>query len=328
MTTMRLPRALPAVCCAGLASLVAGCVVHVDSGGFSSRNQMHFLVKGRPVVDLSTFDGAIEVRSWDKAEVLVQVEARASSKQLLDSIDVAGSSEDSHVIVKATVKDMSGWEVSSGGISRSVRLVATVPVDSEVRLRSGDGSVRVERVRGVIDARTEDGRIVMREVGGEITADSGDGSVQVEDVDGRCTVNTRDGSVLVSGRLRGDLKASTGDGSVTVRAADGSAITGDWNIETGDGGVVLALPEQLDAKLDLHTSDGRIALNGFTDMPIEREGEGRRLMAVLGSGAGNLRIRTGDGTITLKRSYGAVAPAPPAPPLPPTAPTAPVAPQP
>ena len=217
---MRLQRALPIVCCAGLVSLLAGCVVHVDSGGFSSRNEMHFKVKGRPVVDLTTFDGAIEVRSWDKPEVLVRVEARASSKPLLDSIDVAGSSQDSHVVVTASVKETSGWEVSSGGMSRSVRLVATVPVDSEVRLRSGDGSVRVERVHGVIDARTEDGRIVMREVGGDIVADSGDGSVQMEDVDGRCTVSTRDGSVLVSGRLRGDLKASSGDGSVTVRAAD------------------------------------------------------------------------------------------------------------
>lgn len=299
---MRLQRALPIVCCAGL-PLLAGCVVHVDSGGFSSRNEMHFKVTGRPVVDLTTFDGAIEVRSWDKPEVLVRVEARASSKPLLDSIDVAGSSKDSHVVVTASVKETSGWEVSSGGMSRSVRLVATVPVDSEVRLRSGDGSVRVERVHGVIDARTEDGRIVMREVGGDIVADSGDGSVQMEDVDGHCTVSTRDGSVLVSGRLRGGLKASSGDGSVTVRAAAGSSITGDWNIETGDGGVMLALPDELDAKLDAHTSDGRIALHGFTDMPIERQGEGRRLQAVLGSGVGNLRIRTGDGTITLKRSY-------------------------
>ena len=92
-------------------------------------------------------------------------------------------------------------------MNRSARLVATVPVDSEVRLRSGDGSVRVERVRGSIDARTEDGRIVMREVGGGIVADSGDGSVQVEDLDGKCSVSTRDGSVLVTGRLHGGLKA-------------------------------------------------------------------------------------------------------------------------
>ena len=320
---MRLARALPVVCCAGLASGVAGCVVHVDSGGFSSRNEMHFKVEGRPIVDLTTFDGAIEVRSWGKSEVLVRSEARASSKPLLESIDVAGSNQDSHVVVTAKIKEASSWELSSGAMSRSVRLVAMVPVDSEVRLRSGDGSVTVERVRGVIDARTDDGRIVMREVGGEIVADSGDGSVQVEEVDGRCTVSTRDGSVLVSGRLRGNLKASSGDGSVTIRAAAGSTITGDWDIETGDGGVVLALPEQLDARLDVHTSDGRIALHGFADMSIEHEGEGRRLQAVLGSGTGNLRIRSGDGTITLKRSYVPAPPRPPAPPAPPTAPAGP-----
>ena len=61
---------------------------------------------------------------------------------------------------------------------------------------------------------------------------------------------------------------------------------------------------------------------GSPDMPIERQGEGRRLQAVLGSGAGNLRIRTGDGTITLKRSYIPVAPAPPHPPRPRRAPAA------
>ncbi len=291
--------------------------MHVDSGGYSSREQLHFNVTGRPVVDLSTFDGAIEVQSWSKSEVLVRVETRAASKELLQSIDVRGSSQDSRVVVTVTAQERPGWDIATGGVSQSARLVATVPVDSEVRLRSGDGSVRVERVRGVIDARTEDGRIVMREVGGDIVADSGDGSVQVEDLDGRCTVSTRDGSILVTGRLRGGLKASSGDGSVTVRAADGSAITGDWDIETGDGGVVLALPDLLDARLDVQTSDGRITLNGFPDMAIEREGDGRRLQAVLGNGEGHLRIRTADGTITLKRSY---VPGPPAPPAPPPAP--------
>ena len=97
-----------------------------------------------------------------------------------------------------------------------------------------------------------------------------------------------------------------------------------------DGGLSpLERMPRLDAKLDAHTSDGRIALHGFTDMPIERQGEGRRLQAVLGSGAGNLRIRTGDGTITLKRSYIPAPPVPPAPPTaaaPPTTPAAPSAP--
>lgn len=308
--------------CAGL-PVLAGCVVHVDSGGYTSRERLHFKVDGRPVVDLSTFDGAIEVQSWDKAEVLIDVESRASSKDLLQSIEVDGKSQDSHVVVKVTAEERPGWDLSSGGVSRSARLVATVPTDSEVRVRSGDGSVRIERVRGLIEARTDDGRIVIREVGGEVVADTGDGSVQIEDLDGRCTVKTQDGSVLVTGRLRGAVKAVSGDGSVTVRAAEGSAIDSTWNIETGDGGVVLGLPDQVDARLDVETNDGRITLNGMPDLPIEKDGDGRRLQAVLGNGQGSLRVRTGDGTITLKRSAWADPPKPPAPPLPPPPPPAP-----
>jgi DUF4097 and DUF4098 domain-containing protein YvlB len=233
---------------------------------------------------------------------------------------VDGSHQDGHVVVKVTAGDLGSWDMSTGSMTRTARLVATVPADSEVRLHSGDGPVHVERVRGRIEARTEDGRIVMRQVAGDIVADSGDGSVQMEDVDGRCTVSTRDGSVLVSGRLRGGLKATSGDGSVTVRAADGSEVSEDWEIETSDGGVVLALPEQFDARLDARTNDGRIALNGFADLSIERDGDARSLRHTFGTGARALRIRTGDGSITLKRVHVPMPPAPPEPPTPPVAP--------
>ena len=294
--------------------------MHVDSGGFSARKEQRFTVEGTPVVELDTFDGAIEVHAWDRAEVLVRVESRASSKALLESIDIDMTQTGSRVDVKVTAPRSDSWDLSSGGSSRTAKVIASVPADSQVRVRSGDGSLHVERVRGRIDARTNDGRIVMREVSGEIVADSGDGSVRMEDVDGRCTVTTRDGSVLVSGRLRGALRATTGDGSVTIRAADGSEVSEDWQIETTDGGVMLALPDQLDARIDARTNDGRIALNGFPDVPIEREGESRSFQAVFGNGAHALRIRTGDGSITLKRAFVPAPPTPPAPPAPPTAP--------
>lgn len=323
IATMRLSRTLPVVCCAGLLPTLAGCVVHVDSGGFSARKESRFTVEGRPIIDLTTFDGAIEVQAWDEPDVLVRVESRASSRALLEEIDVAMTQDGSRIAVTVTAETREGWHFDGGGTGRSARVVASVPVDSEIRLRSGDGSVHVERVRGRIDARTDDGRIVMREVAGDITADSGDGSVQMEDVDGRCTVSTRDGSVLVSGRLVGDLTARSGDGSVTVRASAGSTVTGGWEIDTADGGVVLSLPEALDARLDVLTSDGRITLNGYPDLAVEREGDGRRLQAMLGAGAGTVRVRTGDGSITLKRAHVPEPPAPPAPPAPPSPPTAP-----
>lgn len=308
-----------AAACLGLAPVLAGCVVHVDSGGFTARQEQRFTIEGEPTIELDTFDGAIEVQAWDRPEVLVRVESRASSRALLESIDVDMQHEARDVRVTVTVSASDGWQITTG-IARSAKLVASVPTDSRVRLRSGDGSVRVERVRGRVEARTDDGRIVMREVVGEVVAHSGDGSVQMEDVDGRCTVSTRDGSVLVTGRLRGALKATTGDGSVTVKAADGSEVSEDWQIETNDGAILVALPEAIDARLDARTSDGRIALNGYPEVPTEKEGTGRSLQAVLGRGTHLVRLRTGDGSITLKRAYVPMPPAPPAPPSPPAPP--------
>lgn len=319
---MPVPRALPvAATCLGLVPALAGCVVHVDSGGFTARQERRFTIEGQPTVDLDTFDGAIEVHAWEKSEVLVRVESRASSRPLLESIEIEMDQEGGAIQVRASVPQSEGWQLHTG-IARSAKLVASVPVDSHVRLRSGDGSVRVERVRGRIDARTDDGRIVMREVAGEIVAYSGDGSVQMEDMDGQCTVSTRDGSVLVTGRLRGALKATSGDGSVTIKAADGSEVSEDWQIETSDGGIVLALPDVIDARLDARTSDGRIAVNGFPGAGVEREGAGRSLQIVLGAGTRQVRLRTGDGSITLKRAYALGPPPPPSPPAPPAPPTA------
>lgn len=303
-------RALPtALACASLAAVLPGCVVHVDSGGFSAQREQRFEVEGRPTVDLSTFDGAIEVHAWDQPDVLVRVETRASSQSLLDSMDVKIGQEGARIDVSVTAPDRGGWRMQGGHVSRSARLVASVPADSEIRLRSGDGSVVVERVRGVIDARTGDGRIVMRAVGGSITADTGDGSVQIEDVDGRCIATTRDGSVLVTGRLRGGLRATSGDGSVTVKASAGSDVTEDWAIETADGAVTIGLPDELAAVLDVRTDDGRITMTGFPGLQIVQDGDARSVQGALQGGTRVVRIRTGDGSITLKR-LSVPAPAP------------------
>src|SRR5262245_38403339 len=59
-----------------LAATTAGCVDIVATGvaGYTETEEKRFPVAGRPEVALSTFDGAIEVSTWDKPEVLVEVE--------------------------------------------------------------------------------------------------------------------------------------------------------------------------------------------------------------------------------------------------------------
>lgn len=300
---MPLSRALPLATCLGVVPILTGCMVHVDTGGFTAREEVHFKVTETPTIDLDTFDGPIEVHAWDKPEVLVLVETRASSKALLETIDVHGTHRDGRVTVRVSAAERSGWDLRTGSVRRSAKLIASVPIESQLRVRSGDGSIRIERVTGDVEARTDDGRIVMRGVVGDVLAETGDGSVQIEDLDGRCRVSTRDGSVVVSGRLRGGLSARSGDGSITVRAAEGSELSEDWILETGDGAVTLALPEEVSARVDASTNDGRIHLSGFAGLDVDRDGDMQSVRGVLGEGQRLLRIRTGDGSITLKRAW-------------------------
>ncbi len=87
-------RSLPVAGAFLLAStLLAGCEVNLNTEGLSVRETKSFKVAGLPEIDLDTFDGAIEIHSWDKAEVEIEVEKRAMEQSLIDQIKVEATSK-------------------------------------------------------------------------------------------------------------------------------------------------------------------------------------------------------------------------------------------
>jgi DUF4097 and DUF4098 domain-containing protein YvlB len=265
---------------------------------YVEREEKQFAVAGRPDVSVSTFDGSIEVRPWDRAEVLVVIEKHALSKEAAADIEVLSRQDGNRVSVEARVKP--GDRHLSFGTNRTARLVVSVPASSDVQATSGDGSIDVERLSGEIVLRSGDGAIRGRSLSGGVTAQTGDGSIRLRDVTGSLDVGTGDGSIVANGTLS-ILKARSGDGSVSIRVEDGSVPNDDWNVSTGDGSVRLDLPKTFDAELDAHTGDGRVSLSrGPTVDAIERTR--RSVRARLGQGGRSLRLRTGDGSITLRTS--------------------------
>jgi DUF4097 and DUF4098 domain-containing protein YvlB len=127
---------------------------------------------------------------------------------------------------------------------------------------------------------------------------SGDGSEVLEGVDGKLRATTGDGHIRADGRFVA-LELKTGDGRVEVRAAAGSSLASGWRLETGDGSVTLEVPADFAADVDLHTSDGHIDL----EMPVTTEGKLREneVHGKLNGGGSSLIIRTGDGSIRLRK---------------------------
>lgn len=281
------------------AAISTACVVSVDSQGQIVREEKRFSVSGTPDVRVTTFDGSIEVQSWDRAEVLIEIEKRGPTREAIDALEIK-SSQDGNVI-ELDVKRPRSETFSSMGFRRSpsARLIVTIPKRADVRARSGDGSIRIERVEGRLEVRTGDGSIRAADVSGNLEFNTGDGSINVDGAEGRLAVDTGDGSVHVSGKLSA-LKMHTGDGSIVFRAQPGGSMTEDWDISTGDGGVALYLPPDFSAEIDAHTGDGTIT-NDLTLASSEGVQANRRTVrGRLGAGGRLLRVRTGDGSIRLK----------------------------
>jgi DUF4097 and DUF4098 domain-containing protein YvlB len=294
--------AAPAV----LAALAAGpgCVDIVGSdfgqAKYVERDEKHFTVSGKPDVTFTTFDGSIEIRPWDKAEVQVVVEKRGRDKQDVDLIEVKATQDGNRVEVTVTEpKNRGGFNFEFNN-HRSAKLFVSLPASSDVSARSGDGSIDIEKVHGKVQLRSGDGSINGRMLAGAVDAHTGDGSIKLADVKGDLAVDTGDGSIALGGQLT-SVHARSGDGSVTIEAEAGSAAEGDWDIVTGDGSVTLAVPDGFGAELDAHTGDGRIRMEDITLSNVSGALGRNTVKGRLGGGGRSVRVRTGDGSITLRR---------------------------
>ena len=291
-------RRLPAIV-GGLAALVSsGCVVITgsDLGRYVEREEHRFATTGKPDVELSTFDGSIDIRPWDRPEVLVVIERRAANKSAAASIEVEARQDGGHVIVNVRRPRVTPFEF--GG--RSARLIVSVPASADIAARSGDGSIDVERVAGKLALHSGDGSIHGRELNGDVQVKTGDGSITLAGVSGTLDAHTGDGSVTATGSFTA-LRIRTGDGSVRIHADRGSVTAEDWDLTTGDGTVTLEVPEGFSGELDAHTGDGRVQLDGVTVSDVTGTFNKSRLRGRLGSGGHAVRIRTGDGSILLTR---------------------------
>jgi hypothetical protein len=319
------PRALLAVATGLVATSLAGCVVRVDSDGYREREEKRFTTKSRPTIQLSTFDGAVVIRGWDRDEISVEVEKRGPDKAAVETIDVVSEQKGDDVRVEVREKGAAPKRSYGFGrfTSRSARLIASVPSGSNLIVRTGDGSIKVEHVTGRIELRSSDGSVTGTDLVGDIVAHTEDGAIKLERLDGKCDAASDDGSIEVQGRLDG-LRVSTDDGSVVVKALSGSKVGRDWSLTTLDGSMVLYVPDALAADLDAQVDDGTVRLDSSIEFEKANDGRAKNVLrGRLGAGGPRLTMRSGDGNIRLRRLPGDLAALPPRPPhspLPPHAP--------
>ena len=130
-----------------------------------------------------------------------------------------------------------------------------------------------------LDLQTTNGGLDVRGAGSELVASTTNGGIRVE----------------AGG---GPVRAHTTNGGVDVRlSALGSAR--DFDLATTNGAVSLEVPPSLGAEVEMSTVNGRVE----TDFPVTVQGriDPRRLRVTLGDGERRVRLRTTNGSVSLRR---------------------------
>jgi hypothetical protein len=287
----------------GCALGLPACEVNLNTEGLTSKETRTFAVTGEPDVTLETFDGAIEIHSWDRTEVEVEIERRAMEQSLIDQMIVEAEQQGDRLVVRVkgpSRAELRGFTIGVN-ISPQARLRVAVPRRSIVQARTDDGSIRVENIEGRLALRTGDGSVSVERITGDLEIHTGDGSIRVERSAGRLDLETSDGRITASGRPT-VVRARTSDGSIRIEAEPDTVMADAWELTTGDGSVTLVLPPAFNAQVDAETSDG-VVRSSHPALVIDRdEGDDRRVRrrevrTAMGQGGPLLKIRTGDGSI-------------------------------
>lgn len=292
-----------ALCLVAAVSVAASaCTIDVQGEETVVREQKRVPVTGTPNLTVRTFDGTLEFRSWDRDEIVIDIERRAGSAATARDIEVDVTDTDGDILIEAKRPRRDGFFEHFGQSSPRVRMVLAVPRRLNLEARTADGAILARDLNGRIELSTGDGSVRLQGIQGRMTIRTGDGAITASDLQGSVTVSTGDGSVLLSGRLD-ELEARTGDGAIDVNVLPGSTMRGDWNVSTGDGGVKILLPPDFNADIEATTGDGGISTSGVavasTPGPEERERRRSALRGRVGSGGEMLTIRTGDGPVDI-----------------------------
>ena len=148
------------------------------------------------------------------------------------------------------------------------------------------GAVTVDRVSGDADVRTASGRLRIREIEGAAVIKNSNGDSWVGDVHGDLRINAANGDIAVD-RARSSVDAATANGDVRV----GDLTRGTASLKTALGQVEVGIHAGSAARLDAHTSMGRVRNElAATDQPVDTD---ERV---------EVRARTSYGDILIRRA--------------------------
>jgi len=247
-------------------------------------------------VDVHNANGKIRVVGEDRDDIQMLAHKRARAEcseaahELLDAI----------VIQQHMAQDVLEFEVvvpRHWNRLGSADLELRVPRDVEVHARTSNGKVCAQGLRCAFHAQSSNGSVRVEDVVGDVEVTTANAKVVCECTVGDLVARSSNGKIQI-GDHRGSIDASTSNGLIYAHLHE---ISKDGvTLATSNGRVVLELPGEPDADVDVRVDNGVIR----SDFDLTGEGDagpGSRVRARLGRGGAPIRLRTSNGTVSIRK---------------------------
>lgn len=291
----------------------AGCDlgdILADSARFREEFSYSYPLKPGGVLWLESFNGAVEILSWEKDEVRITGEKYARTESELRDVKIEVSAAPDAVRIR-TVRPQRRGDMGA-------RYVLRVPRQVELeRIVTSNGSIRVEDIRGACRLETSNGSITLRRISGRIEARTSNASITADQLTSDASLRTSNGSIRLD-QMEGSLEAVTSNAGIYARlsrSAPGRTLrleTSNGSIEltmeafeqneiraaTSNASITLRLPESTKARLKAATSNASI----HSDFPSLTQTTGKdHLEGDIGGGGPLIQLTSSNGSIRVLR---------------------------
>jgi len=270
----------------------------------------NYPLKAGGIVTIETFNGSVEVSTWEQDTVDISGTKTGPSQEALDMLKVSIDNTPDSVSVRVV-------RPSERRNNLGARLVIKVPRNARIdrittsngpirvldgagpsRFRTSNAAIRVLTLNGALDAQTSNGPIEVADVAGDVTAHTSNGHVHAERVAGSLDIVSSNGTVTANvKRPDAGVHVSTSNNSIELTLP--ANLSSSVRANTSNNSITLHFPSEPNAHIVASTSNSAI-LSDF-DMRVRGEIAKNHMDAVMGSGGPTLDLHTSNGSIRLMK---------------------------
>ena len=254
---------------------------------------LHVAAPASHVLRIHNSNGRTRIRGEDRSDIEVvslktaRAESQEAATELLDEIRlVMNESEEG---LELDVEVPRRWN-RRGSANLCIRL----PRETVVAVVAANGRVEITGLRGPVRARSSNGSVSVSDVVGDIEVATSNARVCCSGTCGRLLARSSNGKIEIE-QHRGSVDASTSNG--LIRAALDEVGKDGVHLATSNGRIVLDLPDETDADVDIRVDNGVIR----NDRPLRKATRetGGRVLGQVGLGGPLIKLRTSNGSISV-----------------------------